>query len=76
MPPASAVELAAQERAWRVGIDDDVRPNIRPFVIAGVRRSRFTINWKVDRGMHPDPNNRERINDRHFTRAEKLAARM
>jgi hypothetical protein len=52
-----------------------VRLNIRPFVTAGVLRSKFTINWKVDRGTNPDPNNPERINDRHLTRAEKQAAR-
>ena len=47
--------------------------NIRPFVTAGVLRSRFTIHWKVDRGTNPDGS--ERVNDRHFTRAEKVVAR-
>jgi hypothetical protein len=52
---------------------DGVRLNIRPFVTAGVLRSRFTINWNKDRGTNPDGS--ERINDLHETRAEKLAAR-
>ncbi|PKN60691.1 MAG: hypothetical protein CVU53_01800 [Deltaproteobacteria bacterium HGW-Deltaproteobacteria-11] len=52
---------------------DGVRLNIRPFVTAGVLRSRFTVHWKVDRRTNPDGS--ERINDRHFTRTEKAAAR-
>jgi len=50
-----------------------VRLNIRPFVTAGVLRHRFTIHWKKDRGRNPDSS--ERINDLHFTRAQKLEAR-
>ena len=48
--------------------------NIRPFVTAGVLRSRFTIHRKVDRGTNPDGS--ERVSDPHKTRAAKLAARM
>ena len=36
MPPASADELAAQERAWRVDINDGVRVNIAPLQLAGL----------------------------------------
>ena len=45
----------------------------RPFVTAGVLRNKFTINWNKDRGKNADGS--ERINDRHFTIAEKQAAR-
>jgi hypothetical protein len=38
-----------------------------------VLRKRFTINWNKDRGT--DPGDGERVNDRHRSRAEKLAAR-
>jgi hypothetical protein len=43
--------------------------NIRPFVEAGVLRSKFTINWKKDRGTNPDGS--ERHNDVHLTITEK-----
>ena len=66
--------LSQQPIGWAPDLNDGVRLNIRPFVTAGVLRSRFTIHWKVDRGTNPDGS--ERINDRHVTRAEKLAARM
>jgi hypothetical protein len=65
--------LAEQPIGWNPDLNDGVRLNIRPFVTAGVLRSKFTINWKVDRGKNPDGS--ERINDLHFTRAEKLATR-
>ena len=65
--------LAEQPIGWAPDLNDGVRLNIRPFVTAGVLRSKFTINWKVDRGTNPDGS--ARINDRHLTRAEKLAAR-
>jgi hypothetical protein len=65
--------LHQQPIGWAPDLNDGVRLNIRPFVTAGVLRSRFTINWNKDRGANPDGS--ERVNDRHFTRAEKLAAR-
>ncbi len=65
--------LHEQPIGWNPDLNDGVRLNIRPFVIAGVLRSRFTINWEKDRGKNPDGS--ERINDLHFTAAEKLAAR-
>ena len=65
--------LAHQPLGWDPDIDDGVRLNIRPFVTAGILRAKFTVNWKKDRGSNPDGS--ERLNDRHFTRAQKLAAR-
>ncbi len=65
--------LHQQPIGWEPDLNDDVRLNIRPFVTAGVLRSRFTINWKVDRGTNPDGS--ERINERHLTRSEKQAVR-
>jgi hypothetical protein len=65
--------LRAQPIGWQPDLNDGVRLNIRPFVLAGVLRSKFTINWNKDRGTNPDGS--ERLNDLHFTRAAKLAAR-
>ena len=64
--------LEQQPIGWEPDLNDGVRLNIRPFVAAGVLRSRFTIHWNKDRGRDSDGS--ERINDRHFTRAEKEAA--
>ena len=57
--------LDEQPIGWEPDLNDGVRLNIRPFVTAGVLRSKFTINWKVDRGTNPDGS--ERVNDRHVT---------
>lgn len=65
--------LHKQPIGWDPDLNDGVRLNIRPFVTADVLRSRFTINWKKDRGKNPDGS--ERLNDRHYTRAEKQKAR-
>jgi len=65
--------LHEQPIGWNPDLNDGVRLNIRPFVEAGVLRRKFSINWNKDRGKNPDGS--ERINDRHYTRAEKLAAR-
>jgi hypothetical protein len=65
--------LAEQPIGWKPDLDDGVRLNIRPFVTAGVLRAKFSINWNKDRGTDPDGS--ERLNDRHFTVAEKRAAR-
>jgi hypothetical protein len=65
--------LARQPLGWDPDINDGVRPNIRPFVEAGVLRSNFTINWNKDRGTNPDGS--ERLNNLHATRADKEAAR-
>ena len=65
--------LAEQPIGWEPDLDDGVRLNIRPFVLAGILRARFTINWNKDRGK--DPDGAERPNDRHLSLAEKRAAR-
>ncbi len=65
--------LHEQPIGWDPDLNDGVRLNIRPFVTAGVLRRKFTIHWKKDRGKNPDGS--ERLNDLHFTRAEKEAAR-
>ena len=64
--------LHEQPVGWHPDLNDGIRLNIRPFVTAGVLRSKFTVHWKKDRGRDPDGS--ERINDRHFTIAEKRAA--
>lgn len=65
--------LAQQPIGWDPDLNDGVRLNIRPFVMAGVLRSKFTINWNKDRGKNPDGS--ERLNGVHLNRAEKLEAR-
>jgi len=65
--------LAEQPLGWEPDLNDGVRLNIRPFVMAGVLRSKFTINWNKDRGKNPDGS--ERLNDLHYTRAEKAKAK-
>jgi len=64
--------LAEQPLGWQPDLNDGVRLNIRPFVTAGVLRSKISIHWKKDRGKNPDGS--ERLNDLHFTLAEKRAA--
>ena len=64
--------LHEQPMGWIPDLNDGVRLNIRPFVTAGVLRSRVNVNWKKDRGRDPDGS--ERLNDVHFTLAQKRAA--
>jgi hypothetical protein len=65
--------LAEQPIGWDPDLNDGVRLNIRPFIKAGILRSKFTINWNRDRGANLDGT--ERLNNLHFTRAQKEAAR-
>jgi len=65
--------LAEQPIGWDPDLNDGVRLNARPFVEAGVLRSKFTVHWKKDRGKNPDGS--ERHNDLHYTHADKQAAR-
>jgi len=65
--------LAEQPLGWDPDLDDGVRLNVRPFVEAGILRSKFTVHWKKDRGANPDGT--ERHNDMHFNVAEKRNAR-
>ncbi|CAN5881083.1 hypothetical protein BH18ACT11_BH18ACT11_27800 [soil metagenome] len=43
--------------------NDGIHLSVSPLVEAGVLRSKFTINWKKDRGKNPDGS--ERHNDPH-----------
>jgi hypothetical protein len=65
--------LAEQPLGWDPDLNDGVRLNVRPFVEAGVLRSKFNVKWGKDRGTNQDGS--ERFNDLHYTNAEKLAAR-
>ncbi len=64
--------LAEQPIGWSPDLNDGVRLNVRPFVMAGVLRSKFNVKWDKDRGKDPDGS--ERVNDRHYTNAQKQAA--
>jgi hypothetical protein len=65
--------LAKQPLGWEPDLDDGVRMNIRPFMEAGILRAKPNIKWDKDRGKNPDGT--ERINDLHYTLAQKRAAR-
>lgn len=62
-----------QSIGWDPDLNDGVRLNVRPFVEAGVLRSKFNVKWDKDRGKNPDGS--ERHNDVHFSLADKQAAR-
>jgi hypothetical protein len=66
-------ELHEQPIGWNPDLDDGVRLNIRPFVEAGVLRSKVNVHWKKDRGTNPDGS--ERHNDLHFSNDQKRQAR-
>lgn len=65
--------MSEQPIGWEPDLDDGVRLNIRPFVEAGVLRSKVNVHWKKDRGKNPDGT--ERHNDLHPTLEERRAAR-
>ena len=62
-----------QPIGWDPDLNDGVRVNIRPFVTAGILRTKVKVNWNKDRGHDPDGS--ERINDLHLGLADKRAAR-
>ena len=64
--------LTEQPIGWDPDVNDGVRVNVRPFVQAGVLRSTFNIHWRKDRGRDPDAS--DRLNDLHFTLAQKRLA--
>jgi len=66
-------DMHEQPIGWHPGLDDGVRLNIRPFVEAGVLRSKVNVHWRKDRGKNPDGS--ERINDLHPSLEERRAAR-
>jgi hypothetical protein len=65
--------LAEQPIGWDPDLDDGVRLNIRPFVTAGVLRHQPKVKWDKDRGKNPDGS--DRLNDMHYTTAQKRQAR-
>lgn len=69
--------LEQQPIGWEPDLNDGVRLNIRPFVEAGVLRSRFNIKWGIDRGKNPagSPWGEVRDNDLHLSLEEKRAAK-
>jgi hypothetical protein len=69
--------LEQQPIGWEPDLNDGVRLNIRPFVEAGVLRSKFNVKWGVDRGKNPpgSPWGEVRDNDRHLSLEEKWVAR-
>lgn len=69
--------LSEQPIGWDPDLNDGVRLNIRPFVEAGILRSKFNIKWGVDRGKNPpnSPWGEIRDNDRHLSLEEKRIAR-
>jgi len=70
-------KLEEQPIGWEPDLNDGVRLNIRPFVEAGILRSRFNIKWGIDRGKNPagSPWGEIRDNDRHLSLEEKRKAR-
>ncbi len=70
--------LNQQPIGWDPDLNDGVRLNIRPFVEAGVLRSRFNIKWGIDRGKNPpgSPWGEIRDNDRHLSLEEKRRSRI
>ena len=69
--------LNQQPIGWDPDLNDGVRLNIRPFIVADVLRKKPNIKWGIDRGKNPpgSPWGEVRDNDRHLTLAEKKAAR-
>jgi len=69
--------LEQQPIGWEPDLNDGVRLNIRPFVDAGVLRSKFNVKWGVDRGKNPPGSywGEVRDNDKHLSLEEKQIAR-
>lgn len=69
--------LSQQSIGWQPDLNDGVRLNVRPFVEAGVLRSKFNVKWGIDRGNNPAGSHWGEIrdNDRHLTLEEKRKAR-
>ena len=73
--------IEKQPIGWEPDLNDGVRLNIRPFIIANVLRKNPKINWNKDRGKDVQSApwfhvfKGDRINDHHLTIAEKRKAR-
>jgi hypothetical protein len=69
--------IEQQSIGWEPDLNDGVRLNIRPFVVADVLRKKPNIKWGIDRGKNPpgSPWGEVRDNDRHLGLEEKRAAK-
>jgi len=69
--------LEQQPIGWEPDLNDGVRLNIRPFIEAGVLRSKFNLKWGIDRGKNPSGSHwgEVRDNDKHLSLEEKREAR-
>ncbi len=69
--------IKQQPIGWEPDLNDGVRLNIRPFILADVLRKKPNIKWGVDRGKNPPGSHwgEVRDNDRHLSLEEKRAAR-
>jgi hypothetical protein len=69
--------IEQQPIGWEPDLNDGVRLNVRPFVEAGVLRSKFNVKWGIDRGKNPadSPWGEVRDNDTHLSLEEKRKAR-
>ncbi len=69
--------LDQQPVGWEPDLNDGVRLNIRPFILADVLRKKPNIKWGVDRGKNPPgtPWGTERDNDMHLSLEEKGKSR-
>lgn len=69
--------LNQQPIGWEPDLNDGVRLNVRPFVEAGVLRSKFNVKWGIDRGKNPAGSHwgEVRDNDTHLSLEEKRSAR-
>lgn len=73
--------MSEQPAGWRPDLNDGVRLNIRPFVVAGILRDTPNIKWTKDRGSEAATAHwasifgQGRINDHHTTLADKQRSR-
>ncbi|MCC6192470.1 MAG: N-6 DNA methylase [Anaerolineales bacterium] len=65
--------LQEQTIGWNPDLNDGVRLNVRPFVLADILRTKFRIHWNKSPGKNPDGS--ERHNDLHYSVDQKLVAR-
>jgi len=70
-------KLKEQPIGWDPDLNDGVRLNIRPFIVADVLRKKPNIKYGIDRGKDPkgSPWGEIRDNDRHLNLEQKRAAR-
>lgn len=69
--------LEKQPIGWEPDLNDGVRLNIRPFILADVLRKKPNIKWGIDRGKNPKnaPWGEIRDNDKHLSLEEKKQSR-